>query len=287
MRPKDLKTKIFLDSGDPKETQEALRILGFLDGQTTNPSLISKNPAAQKKLQQGEKFSEIEALVLYKDIVKEIFAIIPDGSISIEVYADRYTKARDMLQQAQDMSTWASSAHIKFPITHEGLKAAKKAIRKNIKLNMTLCFTQEQAAAVYSATKGAKAGDVYVSPFIGRLDGKGMNGMDLISNILRMYQGGDGHVYVLTSSVRKLEHFLYALSLGSDIITAPFKILQEWVSRGMPVPQNYQYSANDLKSIPYQIIDILRSWRNHNIFHELTDAGVEKFASDWKSLIRS
>ncbi len=98
------------------------------------------------------------------------------------------------------MFSWIPNAHVKFPTSREGLEAAGRAVKEGLRVNMTLCFTQEQAAAVYSATAGAKKGDVFISPFIGRLDDRGENGMDLIENIQKMYGTGDGHVEVLTAS---------------------------------------------------------------------------------------
>lgn len=288
MRPENLYSKIFLDGGDPAETKEAIKLLGFLDGQTTNPTLIAKNPFVQEKIKKGEKFNSEEVLFFYKDVVKELSYLIPNGSISIEVYADSTTKAEDMLSQAEEMFSWIPNAHIKIPITYEGLKAAELAIKNNIRINMTLCFSQEQAAAVYSATKGAKLGDVFVSPFVGRLDDIGENGMDLIANIIRMYRDTDRHVKVLTASVRNYDHFLYAMKLGSDIITTPFKILKEWANNGMPIINdytNYNYNAKELKKIDYKILDLSKDWRNFNIKHVLTDKGLERFANDWKSLI--
>src|SRR4030042_407100 len=197
MRPKDLKTRIFVDGGDPGETREIIRLMGFLDGQTTNPTLISKNPEARKKLENGEKFSKEEILDFYRNVVKEISGLIPQGSISIEVYAVSSTKADEMLKQGREMFSWIPNGHIKFPSAREGLKAAEKAVKEGMRINMTLCFTQQQAAAVYAATQGAKRGDVFVSPFIGRLDDREEKGMDLIAHILKMYQRGDGHEEVL------------------------------------------------------------------------------------------
>jgi transaldolase len=289
MRPANLNSKIFLDGGDPSETREALKLLGFLDGQTTNPTLIAKNPIAQEKIKKGEKFSPEEILYFYKDVVKELSILIPDGSISVEVYSDFNTKAEEMLSQAEEMFSWIPNAHIKVPITFEGLKTAELAIKKGIRINMTLCFTQEQAAAVYSATKGAKKGDVFVSPFVGRLDDKGENGMDLIANIIKMFEKSDRHVEVVTASVRNYNHFLYAMKLGSDIITTPFKILKEWVDNGMPVVNSkeiYEYDPKDLKSIEYKNLDLSKDWKSFNINHELTDVGLERFANDWMSLIK-
>jgi len=286
MRPKGLKTRIFLDGGDPKETAAIIDALGFLDGQTTNPTLISKNPEAKKRLEQGRVFSEAEIFSFYREVVRTLSSMIPDGSISVEVYADPASPAEGMLQQGKEMFSWIPNAHIKFPTSGEGLKAAGHAVQEKLRVNMTLCFSQEQAAAVYAATRGARKGDVFVSPFIGRLDDKGENGMDLISNILAMYKKGDGHVEVLTASVRSMDHFLYALKLGSDIITAPYAILKEWGDRGLPLPgDDYRYDLKGLKPIPYQEIDLSQDWHHYDISHELTLKGMERFSADWNSLI--
>jgi transaldolase len=287
MRPEGLETKIFLDGGDPAETREILDTLGFLDGQTTNPTLISKNPDARKRLERGEKFSEEEIYGFYRNVVGEISSLIPEGAISIEVYADRETAAEQMLAQGKEMFSWIPNAHIKFPSSNNGLKAAEQAVKENLRVNMTLCFAQEQAAAVYAATRGAGKGDVFVSPFIGRLDDRGENGMDVIANIIRMYRDGDGHVEVLTASVRNIDHMLYALKLKSDIITAPFRVLKEWVEKGLEVPgDGYVYDVGEMKAIPYKVIDLNRNWQDYNIRHDLTDKGMEKFTADWNSLIK-
>lgn len=288
MRSDNLKTKIFLDGGDPNETRELIKSLGFLDGQTTNPTLVSKNPEAAKKLESGEKFTTDEIMNFYKKIVTEISGFIPDGSVSIEVYSDSSTKSEEMIDQAKKMYQWIPNAHIKFPTTTEGLKATNEAVRLGMRVNMTLVFTQDQAAAVYTATIGAKKGDVFVSPFVGRLDDIGENGMDLIKNILKMYGAGNGHVEVLTASVRNMEHMLYALSLGTDIITAPFKLLNEWAERRIQIPEpgSYEYNAKDLKPIIYKDLDLSKNWNDFDIKHKLTDAGIEKFSSDWNALIK-
>lgn len=287
MKPDNLKTKIFLDGGDPEETKRIIRTLGFLDGQTTNPTLVSKNPAADKRLETGQKFTGDEIMDFYRNVVTQISTIIPDGSISIEVYSDEKTSSSEMLDQAKRMYEWIPNAHIKFPTTKEGLIAAHESIRRGMSVNMTLVFTQNQAAAVYCATKGAIKGQVFVSPFIGRLDDRGENGMDLIKNILKMYSSGDGHVEVLTASVRNMDHFLKAISLRSDIITAPFKLLNEWKTKGMEIPEigSYSYDAKDLKPIEYQQLDLDKNWQEFNINDELTDKGIKKFAGDWNNLI--
>jgi transaldolase len=288
MRPDNLKTRIFLDGGNQEETRGLIKLLGFLDGQTTNPTLIAKNPGARLRLEKGEKFDPSEILDFYRGVVTTISGLIPEGSVSVEVYADASTTAEAMLRQGREMYSWIPNAHVKFPTSREGLKAAERAAGEGMRVNMTLCFTQEQAAAVYAATRGARKGQVFVSPFIGRLDDRGENGMDVIANIIRMYQGGDGHVEVLTASVRSMDHMLCALKLGSDIITAPYEILKSWGERGMPVPgPEYAYDAKGLKPIPYRELDLAKKWQDFDIRHDLTDKGMERFSLDWNALIRS
>src|SRR5574341_801174 len=265
MRPNNLKSRIFLDGGDPAETRDVLKGLGFLDGQTTNPTLIAKNPEAKKRLERGEKFKKEEVLDFYRGVVRELSALLPQG---------------------REMFEWIPNAHVKFPGSREGLRAAEQAVRDGLRVNLTLCFSQEQAAAVYGATRGAKKGDVFISPFIGRLDDRGEDGMDLIANIIRMYRKGDGHVEVLTASVRSLDHFLQALALGSDIITAPYEVLKSWAEKGLPVPgQDFRSGPRALKPIPYRRIDLTRDWERYHIRHDLTDKGMEKFSADWNALI--
>lgn len=287
MHPDELKTKIFLDGGDPQETKEVISLLGFLDGQTTNPTLISKNPQIQERIAAGEKLTSVEVIDFYKRVVGEISSLIPKGSVSIEVYADQTTSSEEMLKQGGEMFGWIPNAHVKLPITKEGLKAAEEGIKLGLRLNLTLCFTQEQAGAVYAATRGAQKGDVFVSPFVGRLDDRGENGMDLIKNMLKMYKKGDGRVEVLTASVRSLDHFLYAIALDSDIITAPYKVLKEWAEKGLMLPGvDFSYERPNLKPIPYVDIGLEKNWQEYNIYHELTDKGLERFANDWNALIQ-
>lgn len=281
MKPANLKSKIFLDSGDPEETKQALALLGFLDGQTTNPSLIAKNPKTA-----GQKFSLQGIYDFYKEVIKEISALIPNGSVSIEVYADQNTKAGEMFDQGKQMFSWIPNAHIKFPTISSGLEAAQQSIQAGMRVNMTLCFNEEQSAAVYAATKGAKRGDVFISPFVGRLDDIGQNGMDYIKNTVDLYKKGDGHVEVLSASIRNMDHFLASIAYGCDILTVPFKVLKQWVELGMPVPdQNYIYPAGELSPIPYKDSDLNQSWQTYNFQHDLTDKGIVKFAEDWNKLI--
>ncbi len=272
-------TKIFLDSGDPLETRTALARLEFLDGQTTNPSLVAKNPEAV-----GNKFTSEEIYNFYKKVVQEISSLIPAGSVSIEVYANANTSAEEMLKQAREFWLWIPNAHIKYPTTKEGLKAAEISIKEGMKVNMTLIFTQEQAAAVYSATKGAKKGDVFVSPFIGRLDDIGLQGTDLIQNIMEMYKAGDGHVEVLAASTRNMQHLSQIFKMGVDIVTMPLSLLENWKSQGLTVEA--LASVKDLTPIDYKVINLDSPWESYNVHHELTVKGLEKFAQDWNALIK-
>ena len=285
MRPDNLKTKIFLDGGNPEETKDILKALGFLDGQTTNPTLISRNPSVTKRLEAGNYFSEDEVLENYKSIVSEVSELIPNGSVSIEVNADKNTTAEEMLKQANKMFSWIPNAHIKLPTVPEGLRAAEMAAKEGIRVNMTLCFTQEQAAAVHLATKGAIKGSVFVSPFIGRLDDMGYNGMGLIENIMKMYQTQNTHVELLVASVRDFEHLLMSLYLGADIVTCPYKMLKQWAEGGANMPgKNFQYDASKFKPIPYKEIDMEKKWNQIQFAHELIDKGLAAFAEDWIKL---
>src|SRR5262245_38008330 len=161
------KTKILLDGGDSEETQRIKRLLGFLDGQTTNPSLIAKNPEVKKLTASEHRLSVREQMTEYRKIVETISPLVGDAGVSIEVFAEENTTAEEMLGQAREMFGWIPNAFIKYPCTAEGLRAAEQSVGSHIRVNMTLCFSQAQAAAVYAATKGAKV-PVYVSPFVGR-----------------------------------------------------------------------------------------------------------------------
>src|SRR6476620_10774099 len=189
------KTRILVDGGDPEETLRIKSLIGFVDGQTTNPSLIAKNPEIQRHLASGHQLSEQEEKDAYKKIVQSISPLVGDAGVSIEVFADLDSRAEEMFVQGQEMFTWIPNAYVKYPCTHEGLRAAEMSVQKSIRVNMTLCFSQEQAAAVYAATRGSKE-PVYVSPFVGRLGDHGEDGMDLIKNIKKMYERSDGHVHV-------------------------------------------------------------------------------------------
>lgn len=285
------KTKILVDGGDPAETLRMKELIGFVDGQTTNPSLIAKNPEIQGLIESGNKLTLHEEENEYRKIVRVISTLVGDAGVSIEVFADLDTKAEDMLAQGEEMSSWVSNAYIKYPCTHQGLRAAEMSIQKDIRVNITLCFSQEQAAAVYAATKGTKA-PVYVSPFVGRLDDRGEDGMELVKNIKEMYERSDGHVHVLAASIRNLDHLLYCFALDAELVTVPAKVLREWAKEGFPLPdQNFRYrgvAAGDkaLSAIPYKELDLTRPWQSFDIEHELTNKGIEKFVADYQSTLK-
>jgi len=229
------KTKILVDGGDPQETLHVKDLLGVVDGQTTNPSLIAKNPHIKELLASGFKLSNKQEMNEYKKIVQEISPLVGDAGVSIEVFADEKTTAEEMLSQGREMFTWIPNAYVKYPCTSEGLRAAQMSVEQGMRVNMTLCFSQQQAAAVYAATKGAKE-PVYVSPFVGRLDDIGQNGMDLVKNVKRMFSKGDGHVLVLAASIRSLEHLLYCFALETELATVPANILELWAGSNFRMP---------------------------------------------------
>ena len=286
------KTKILVDGGDPEETQKIKSLLGYVDGQTTNPSLIAKNPEVQQRIASGHKFSLEEQREEYKKIVQQISLLVGDGGVSIEVFADFKTTGEDMLAQGMDMFSWIPNAYIKYPCTHEGLRAARLSVAQDIRVNITLCFSQEQAAGVYAATEGSKA-PVYVSPFIGRLDDRGENGMDLIRNIQRMYKSGNGHVHVLAASIRSVEQLLSCFALGVDLVTVPTKVLEAWAAKDFAMPdRTFVYkgvssTGKSLRPIPYRDIDMNKPWETFDLSHELTKKGIEKFVADFESTLRS
>src|SRR5262252_8191974 len=232
------KTKILVDGGDPQETLRAKELLGFVDGQTTNPSLIAKNPHIKELIASGHKLSGGEEMDEYKKIVQTISPVVGDAGVTIEVCSDEKTSAQEMFTQGQEMYSWVPNAYVKYPCTAEGLRAAQMSVKQGIRVNMTLCFSQQQAAAVYAATRGTKE-PAYVSPFVGRLDDSGQNGMDVVKNIKRMFSRGDGHVLVLAASIRSLEHLLDCFALETELATVPAKIIEAWAARGFPMPEGF------------------------------------------------
>jgi transaldolase len=285
------KAKILVDGGDPEETVRVKRLVGHVDGQTTNPTLIAKNPEVRTLVSSGQKLSSREELEEYKKIVQSISPLVGDAGVSIEVFADFDTTGEEMLAQGREMFSWIPNAYVKYPCTHEGLRAAQMSVREAMRVNLTLCFSQEQAAAVYAATKGSKE-PVYVSPFVGRLDDRGENGMDLVRNIKRMYEAGDGHVHVLAASIRHLKHLLGSFALGAELVTAPGMVWEEWAASSFPLPgTDFVYQGTDkagrpLEPIAYKTVDLNRAWESFDIRHDLTTKGIQQFVADYKNTLK-
>lgn len=295
----NLKTKIFLDSGNPEDTKAVIDKL-HLSGQTTNPSLVTKNPGIQALLERGEKLTHEKLMAEYKKIVTEIREVMPEGSISIEVYADKDTTAEEMITGGRELNTWIEGAHIKLPTITQGLEAAEVLVKEGVSVNMTLVFTQEQAAAVYAATRGAGKGQVFVSPFEGRLFDNNIDGMDVINNISKMlHEKGDGHVETLAASIRNIAQLQYIFFFETDIATVPFKVLSEWIESGMELAHetkskdeflnDYDFLKEQAEpgvvDVDYKDLDLEADWRSFDISHFLTDQGLEKFAADWNTII--
>jgi transaldolase len=220
--------------------------------------------------------------------------VIPTGKISAEVYADADSTVDELLEQAYKIAQWFPGIFVKLPITTAGLAAAQQLVSDDISVNMTLCFSQDQAAAVHMATKHATNARVYVSPFIGRLDDIGQNGSDLIKNIQTMYRGWGSHVGVLGASVRSIEHINICTNEGIAAMTIPFKLIKEIhadTTSSQPSPKLGENPVGDsaesgeihLAPIEYKELEEL-SWSEYNIEHELTSKGLEKFAADWNAL---
>lgn len=285
------KTKILVDGGDPAETRRIKDVLGFVDGQTTNPSLVAKNPEIRRLVASGHRLSGQEEKREYRNIVESIAPLVGDAGVSIEVFADLGTTAEQMFAQGKEMFSWIPNAYIKYPCTHEGLRAAQMSVQEGLRVNMTLCFSQEQAAAVYAATIGSVA-PVYVSPFIGRLDDRGDNGMDLVKNIKQMYRSGDGHVRTLAASIRHLDHLLCSFALEAELVTVPAKVLEQWARKSFPLPnREFAYKAigsngEPLKPLPYRVLKLTEPWESFDIAHELTTKGIQKFVEDYQNTLR-
>jgi transaldolase len=210
--------KLFIDTANVAEITEAAS-WGILDGVTTNPSLVAK---------EGR---------VYRDLIAEICRILP-GPVSAEVIA---TDAEGMEREGRDLAAIAENVVIKLPITREGLKVCNRFAEEGIPTNLTLCFSPAQALLV------AKAGATYVSPFVGRLDDVGHDGMQLIREIVQIYDAYEFATQVLVASVRHPQHVVEAALAGADVATVPFKILEQLYS------------------------------------HPLTDIGIQRFLSDFRA----
>lgn len=191
--------EFFLDTADVDSIRE-LSETGLVDGVTTNPSLVAKS---------GKDFFKI---------LKEISKVV-SGPISAEVTA---LDTDGMVAEGNKLSKIAKNIVVKLPLTQEGLKACKKLTEKKIKTNVTLCFSPTQALIA------AKSGATFISPFVGRLDDIGENGMDLIQKIKDIYSNYQKlNTKILVASVRNMEHVAQAAIIGADVVTLPPKILEE------------------------------------------------------------
>ena len=211
--------KIFIDTANVNEIREA-NSMGLIDGVTTNPSLVSK---------EGKDF---------KKLIKEICAIV-DGPISAEVISLDY---KGMLREAHELAKIHKNIVVKVPLTKEGLQATRSLKEEGIRTNVTLCFSPNQALLA------AKAGAYFVSPFVGRLDDISTSGMELIEQIVTIYQNYGFDTQVLVASIRHPLHVVESALMGADAATIPYSVLLQLIK------------------------------------HPLTDIGIERFLSDWKKL---
>ncbi len=210
--------RIFLDTANIDQIRQAAK-LGVISGVTTNPSLVSKEGATD-----------------YEATIKEICSII-SGPISTEVLVEG---VEPMIEQARDISTWAPNVVIKIPATTDGLEVTSALAKEGIKVNFTLCFSLNQAIL------GALAGATYVSPFVGRLDDAGHNGMELVRDIVDVFTHYQLPTQVIAASLRHPQHCVSAAKAGAHIATVPHQVLMQM------------------------------------IHHPLTDIGVANFLSDWR-----
>lgn len=209
--------KFFIDTADIEEIKQA-NLRGWVDGVTTNPSLIAKS---------GKNFHDV-----IKEICKEV-----SGPVSAEVIS---LKASEMVKEGLELAKLANNVVVKIPMCEDGMIAVKKLTAEGIKTNVTLVFSPVQALLA------AKAGATMVSPFVGRLDDIGVEGMDMVNQVIQIYQNYDFSTEVLVASVRSPMHIQIAAEMGADIATIPFKVMQQMTN------------------------------------HPLTDKGIQMFMADWE-----
>lgn len=211
--------KFFIDTANIEEIKKA-NDLGLLDGVTTNPSLVAK---------EGRDF---------EGLIKEICSIV-EGPVNAEVVS---TDAEGIIKEGRELVKLADNIVVKVPLIREGLKAVKVLNEENIKTNVTLCFSAIQALMA------AKAGASYISPFVGRLDDISHLGMELVEQILSIYENYGYDTEVIVASIRNPIHVLDAALMGADISTVPYKVMEQLIK------------------------------------HPLTDIGLEKFLADWNKM---
>jgi transaldolase len=212
--------KFFIDTASLTEIREA-SALGVIDGVTTNPSLIAKERASD-----------------FKQHVAAICEIVP-GDVSVEVTS---LDTEGMLREGREYARIAPNVVVKCPLTSDGLRTTRQLTSEGIKVNVTLCFSAAQAILA------AKAGAAYISPFIGRLDDIGQNGLGLLADIVEIYDNYDWKTEVLAASMRHPIHVIEAARIGADVATMPFKVMEQLIK------------------------------------HPLTDKGLEQFLADWRKV---
>lgn len=278
----DYQVKIFLDSGNPADTREALKLYPGLAGQTTNPTLISRNPEIQSQLAENKEISEELLLKSYQEIAVELNEMLPEGSISLEVPARSDSTIKELLEYAIEMNSWIPNAHIKFPTTKTGLGAAQELAHQGGRVNMTLAFTLSQAQAVHIATSPAEESQVFYSSFVGRQYDNGRDGIQILRAVRALYDSWESKVEILAASFRSLEQIQASVLAGADIITVPMKYLREWSEQEFIVPETNKYIVDTPSpSIPSEPVD----WRNLHIEDDLTTQGLIKFQQDWEGLL--
>lgn len=306
-------TKFLLDSGDPDEYRE-IAALAKQNGQelwgaTTNPTLIAKKLSSKK-------FTHEEAFDLQRQIVLEILTIVP-GAVSAEVYADQETSAKEMIAQGREIATWHERVVVKLPTTIEGFKARTVLRKKGILINNTLVFSLEQIFAIclheeiiqqtYGPIPQKNGWESFVSPFVGRLDDIGIDGMQLVEEAMLMKEKlnfalpSGKKVWMLEASIRNTSHIKRGIDCNVELMTAPAKVIREWFM--LPQAQREildtrSYAAN-LTPLPKwdfpnhmlptatedAFFEALRT-EQLNIQHDLTDKGILRFAQDWQVIIK-
>lgn len=299
-------TKFILDSGDPQEYQKIAKLAKDhgqeLWGGTTNPSLIAKS--ASRRI-AGKKLTQLEAFELQKEIIYEIVEIVP-GAVSAEVYADLTTKASEMIEQGREIASWHKRVVIKLPTTLEGFKARSELRKENIITNNTLVFSQEQIIAIClheqlvkqeglsrrSETK-AEEWPPFISPFVGRLDDIGEDGLSLVEHGMELKKQFTEPLWMLEASVRTPYHFTQGISLGSELITAPASLYQLYFSTFQGKNVEAALNKPPLVEIDKSIKSIstldafIEAIENNqlDITHPLTEKGILRFTADWQAIL--
>jgi transaldolase len=212
--------RIFLDTANIEQIKQGVK-MGVVSGVTTNPTLAAKEGNAD-----------------YEALSKKICAMVP-GPVSVEVLVEG---VKPMVEQARQIATWAPNVVIKIPATADGLEVTSTLVKEGIKVNFTLCFSLNQALL------GALAGAAYISPFVGRLDDIGYDGMELVQDIVEVFDNYQLPTEVIAASIRHPEHCIAAAKSGAHIATVPYNVLMQMIR------------------------------------HPMTDIGISRFLADWRQV---